>query len=91
MKHRRTHDQLMQTIQKTEEAIRTGKAKTVKEACRLNRIKPSQFYDKRKEAGTKPKMVNVHKELNKLKTNFEDQLVERVATKLIERMFKDQS
>lgn len=88
MKHRRTAEQLRQTVLKTQAAIDTGTV-TVKQACAKNKIKPSQFYDKRKTVGTRTTMVNnVEQKLAKLKGSFEQAVIDRVADKILERMGK---
>lgn len=84
MKHRRTHEQLKQTVLKTEADT---KNMTVKKACAKNKIKPQQFYEKRKEfVGTTRMVNNVEQKVKNLKTSFEDAVIDRVAEKIIARL-----
>jgi hypothetical protein len=88
MKHRRTTEQLKQTVLKTEADIQSGKFVSVKEACVKNKIKPSAFYDKSKVFVTgagQPKMVNnveakvrdLQAENNRLKIKLADMMLEK--------------
>lgn len=60
MKHRRSTEELKQTILKVEADAQKPNM-TIKKACLKNKIKPSQYYDKRKGlSGTRTvKLVNV--------------------------------
>jgi hypothetical protein len=88
MRTRRTAEQLKQTVLRTQAAIDSG-TMTVKKACAKNKIKPSQFYDKRKTVGTTTHMVNnAEQRVARLKDSFEDRVIDRVAKIILERLGK---